>query len=135
MGTSLNWLREARGYAGDEIVRVVLLAPTSGFPAGYVGMLDSENFDIVGPNDSIRIVMYNFSLLDDNYNQRIAEYDQTPMHIEAPTADVWPVLEDVDLGPTTPTLTKLNAAAITLASNLITDAEYHTMRIAILSNQ
>ena len=122
----------------------MLLAPTSGFPAGYVGMLDSENFDIVGPNDSIRIarewkritiVMYNFSLLDDNYNERIADYDQTPMHIEAPTANVWPVLEDVALGPTTPTLTKLNAAAITLASNLITDAEYHTMRIAILSNQ
>ena len=79
--------------------------------------------------------MYNFSLLDDNYNERLAEYEETPMHIEARAVDVWPVFEDVALGPTTPTLTKLNDAAITLASNLITDAEYRTMRIAILSNQ
>ena len=74
MGTSVNWLREARSMIHDHDVRVVLLAQTSGFPAGYVGLLDDDetSFDSenIGPHDMVTIVLYDFSLLDLSYTVR-----------------------------------------------------------------
>ena len=145
MGTSVNWLREARTIIHHHDVRVVLLAQTSGFPAGYVGLLDDDetSFDSenIGPHDMVTIVLYDFSLLDLSYTVRIDGDEQSTTKIKVRTVDLWPLFgderfpEEPPFGTTTPTLKKLNDAALTLASMLVTDAEYRVMRNAILTNQ
>ena len=126
-------------------VRVVLLAQTSGFPAGYVGLLDDDetSFDSenIGPHDMVTIVLYDFSLLDLSYTVRIDDDEQSTTKVKVRTVDLWPLFgderfsEEPPFGTTTPTLKKLNDAALTLASMLVTDAEYRVMRNAILTNQ
>ena len=145
MGTSVNWLRAARTIIHDYDVRVVLLAQTSGFPAGYVGLLDDDetSFDSenIGPQDMVTIVLYDFSLLELSYRERIDDDEQSTTKIKVRTVDLWPLFgderfpEEAPFGTTTPTLKKLNDAALTLASMLVTDAEYRVMRNAILTNQ
>ena len=59
--------------------------------------------------------------------------EQRTESITVPAVDVWPVLSDERFRPDTPTLDRLNDAALTLASMLITLDEYKIMRLAILS--
>ena len=95
--------------------------------------VDSEN---IGPYDMVTIVLYDFSLLDLSYTVRIDDDEQSTTKIKVRTVDLWPLfgderfLEEPPFGTTTPTLKKLNDAALTLASMLVTDAEYRVMRKA-----
>ena len=102
------------------------------FPAGYVGMLDDPR-----PNDvhhTATIIMYPFSLIDHNYYDKVTDHpEQGTESITVPAVDVWPVLNDQPFYPGTPTLDRLNDAALTLASMLITLEEYKMMRLVILS--
>ena len=86
--------------------------------------------------DMVTIIMHEFSLLDSNYRGRLMDDELPAVNIKVPVAQLWLVFgDDVDMGPMTPTLTKLNDAALTLASMLITVDEYRTMRAAIVRNQ
>lgn len=132
--TPVNWLREARMDAHDRIVRVVLLAPAGIFPVGYVGMLDDPRAN-VDVHDTATIIMYAFSLIDIHYYDKVTEYpDQITVSITVPAVDIWPIqFPDERIGPQTPTIERLNDAARTLASMMITLDEYKIMRLAILS--
>ena len=69
--TPVYWLRDARIRASHETVRVVLLAQAGTFPAGYVGMMDHAASDT---HDSVTIIMYTFSLIDDYYHDKVEDY-------------------------------------------------------------
>ena len=130
--TPVHWLRDARMDATGRIVRVVLLAPVGMFPAGYVGMLDDPRPNDV--HDTATIIMYPFSLIDHHYYDKVTEHpEQRTETITVPAVDVWPVRSDEVFRPDTRTLDRLNDAALTLASMLITLDEYKIMRLAILS--
>jgi hypothetical protein len=129
--TPVHWLRDARLQVEGQIVRVVLLAQVGTFPAGYVGMMDQPRAN--DAHDAVRIIMYTFSLIDDYYHDKVTDYpDQPTVSITVRAVDVWPI-HDEETDPQTPTLDRLNDAALTLASMLITLDEYKIMRLAILS--
>ena len=97
--------------------------------AGYVGKLARLSPDESFPTrNTAMVALYSFSLLDDGFDERIDE-EPSIVSLEISARDLWPVFGDgVDSAPMDKTIVRLNDAAMTLATMLISRDEYRTNR-------
>eukprot|EP01051_Picozoa_sp_SAG22_P008098 SAG22_NODE_598_length_8708_cov_2.090487_7_plen_184_part_00 len=138
VGTPVNWLREARGFSLDCTVRIVLLTAVGEFPAGYVGRLARAGLEDEDSSPArVTLIMYQCSLMDESYVQIVMDQHEPTRTVTVEVTDAWPLFNvaNEDLIPRTPTIARLDDAALTLASMLIDETEYRAMRASIIANQ